>query len=142
MKDKIEKILNDYNIILEYLNKKSYKNFNTYDAIESEKEEIERSIEYWNTRKEWYESENINGYLKIKSKDELAKESRIIIENETEFKTMYKKMLSAKENGELDLVYEKKSMKPTYESVLKYHGFKVEELDSALVIISWNVIED
>ena len=30
MKEKIDKILNDYNIILDYLNKKSYKDFNTY----------------------------------------------------------------------------------------------------------------
>ena len=29
MKEKIDKILNDYNIILDYLNKKSYKDFNT-----------------------------------------------------------------------------------------------------------------
>lgn len=76
----------------------------------------------------------------MKTKSQFANEARTIIENEDEFKTMYKEMESAKENGELDLVYEKKLMKPTYESILKYHGFKVEELDSALIIISWDVI--
>lgn len=76
----------------------------------------------------------------MKTKSQFANEVRTIIENEDEFKTMYKEMESAKENGELDLVYEKKLMKPTYESILKYHGFKVEELDSALIIISWDVI--
>jgi hypothetical protein len=78
--------------------------------------------------------------MAMKNKNQFADESRIIIENEEEFKTMYKEMESAKENGELDLVYEKKLMKPTYESILKYHGFKVEELDSALIIISWDIV--
>ena len=77
----------------------------------------------------------------MKNKSQFANEARNIIEKEEEFKIMYKEMESAKENGELDLVYEKKLMKPTYESVLKYHGYKVEELDSALIIISWDIVK-
>jgi hypothetical protein len=77
----------------------------------------------------------------MKTRGQFVKEARSIIENEDNFKVMYKEMESAKDKGEMDLVYEKKLMKPTYESVLKYYGFKVEELDSALVIISWDMSE-